>query len=194
MAHVVYQAKFSSRLPPFERVYVGSTDRPDLRPEQLADRSLGKQPKFLKQLVGSVQFEILHVKLTQPSAWLLEAKVAADLFVRYRSLCVRGAGWSKLSLTKRHLSELEAVHSSTSLQQILALDYARDGGPLSQHLRGLSFKPPAGTRPRPLAPSEFRCIVKSRSGTSGRGTRSGVSGVTGHEHRQKRGWKPKIKI
>ena len=146
MAHVVCQAKFSSRLPPFERLYVGSTDRPDLRPEQLADRSLGKQPKFLKPLVGSVQFEILHVKLTQPSAWLLEAKVAADLSFRYRSLCVRGAGWSQLTLTERHSSELEAVHSCTSLQQILALDYARDGGPLSQHLRGLSFKPPAGAR------------------------------------------------
>ena len=77
--YCVYKARFSSSRPPFDRLYIGCTHKPDLRPAELEHCNLGQQPKFFRPLVGAVRFEILHRGLTKPAAELMEAKVAAEL-------------------------------------------------------------------------------------------------------------------
>ena len=102
MTHVVYTARFVSSREPYQRLYVGMTDNPAKRPAQLENRSLGKQTKFCRPMQGAPQFDIVCRVLSKATAKVLEAQVAAHLYARHKAVCVRGAGWSLLTLRERH--------------------------------------------------------------------------------------------
>ena len=82
MTHVAYAARFASSREPYQRLYVGMTHKPELRPAELGDRSHGQQPKFCRPMQGALQFDIVYRGLSKATAKVLEAQVAAKLYAK----------------------------------------------------------------------------------------------------------------
>ena len=66
-------------------LYMGSTDRPDVRVAELEHRAFGRQPKFCKACAGLLQFRVLYRGLSKSAAACLEAKVTADLAHKHKA-------------------------------------------------------------------------------------------------------------
>ena len=169
-----------------KRYYIGySRADPSLREKSL--QQPGEfQPAWLSIGCNNFEFTITNRNIeTLAAALAVEAFRAAKKWKSFPGK-TRGGAWLLPTLSDDDIVELKAAATCESLQELLALLERFPSGSLAKHLKGLSFSPAAGKKPRgKFSPSVLAAVVRKRQ--SGRPGRS--SGRIGHAARESKGLK-----